>query len=195
MRTAWLVVLNHHSSSSLSRLTLSTSSTSTLWSIYKIVTLVKPTLRVNALLMSNMLHSQACALAVLHKHAQLLITRKLVMKLLLYNHPPMCSVMGSRPGNRHSDLVQKQLIATWAVLLKRGWVEESAEERHAVFAQVEHTAAASRDTNARRTALQILEVSDGSCRWFTSSRQLAGCYSACLRELACLLLTQSHQTS
>ena len=191
MRTAWLVVLNHHSSSSLSRLTLSASSTSTLWSIYKIVTLVKPTLRVNALLMSNTLHSQACALAVLHKHAQLLITRKLVMKLLLFNHPPMCSVMGSRPGNKHSDLVQKQLIATWAVLLKRGWVEESAEERHAVFAQVEHTAAASRDTNARRTAIQILEV---SCGYFTPSWQPAGYYCACLREFACVLLIQSRQT-
>lgn len=106
------------------------------------------------------------------------------MKLLLYNHRPMCCLGGSRPGSKHSDLVQKQLIATWAVLLKRGWVEESAEERHAVFAEVEHTAAASRDTSARCTAMQVLEVSCGSCQCFTHSCQPP----LCLLEAACASL-------
>lgn len=85
------------------------------------------------------------------------IEKKLPSRLL-YHHQPICSVVGIRPGSKHSDLVQKQLIATWAVLLKRGWVEEIAQERHAVFAQLEHTAAASSDTHARRTAMQLLEV-------------------------------------
>ena len=127
--------------------------------------------------MDNILLSQVQTLSALHKHAQLVIARKLVMKLLLYHHQPMCSVVGIRPGSKHSDLVQKQLIATWAVLLKRGWVEESAQERHAVFAEVEHTAAASSDTHARRTAMQILEVGYGPCQCLPHSWQLAGCES------------------
>ena len=72
----------------------------------------------------------------------------------------------NRPASKHSDLVQKQLIATWAVLLKRGWVEESAEERHAVFAEVEHAVAASSDAHARRTAIQVLEVGLEPCQCF-----------------------------
>ena len=54
--------------------------------------------------------------------------------------------------------MQKQLTATVAVLLKRGWEDESAQERHAFFAGVEHTVAASNDAAARRAAIEILEV-------------------------------------
>lgn len=73
------------------------------------------------------------------------------------------SGVNSRPGNKHSHLVQKQLIGTWAVLLKRGWVDQTTEEQHAIFAEVEHAVAANRDADARRTAIQILEV--GLASW------------------------------
>lgn len=76
---------------------------------------------------------------------------------------PVSFGVPNRPGSQHSHLVQKQLIGTWAVLLKRGWVDQTVEERHAGFAEVEHTVAATRDAAARRTAIQILEVGVGSC--------------------------------
>lgn len=72
----------------------------------------------------------------------------------------------SRPASQHSHLVQKQLIGTWAVLLKRGWVDETAEARHAIFAELEQTVAASTDAAARRTAIQLLEVGPWSCQCF-----------------------------
>ena len=55
--------------------------------------------------------------------------------------------------------MQKQLTGTVAVLLKRGWVEESPEERHAFFSEVERTVAGTSDAAARRTGIEILEVS------------------------------------
>ena len=54
--------------------------------------------------------------------------------------------------------MQKQLTGTLAVLLKRGWADETAQERHAFFAEVEHTVAVSNDAAARRAAIEILEV-------------------------------------
>ena len=77
---------------------------------------------------------------------------------LAHIYQPIFFVVNNRPDSKHSHLVQKQLIGTWAVLLKRGWVDQTAEERHAAFAEVEHTVASSRDAAARRTAIQILEV-------------------------------------
>ena len=64
-----------------------------------------------------------------------------------------------RHSSKQSDLVQKQLTGALAVLLKRGWAEESPAERHVFFSEVEHTVAASSNAAARRTGIQILEVS------------------------------------
>jgi len=55
--------------------------------------------------------------------------------------------------------VQKQLTGTVAVLLKRAWVDESPQERHAFFSEVESTVAGTSDAAARRTGIEILEVS------------------------------------
>lgn len=55
--------------------------------------------------------------------------------------------------------MQKQLTGTVAVLLKRGWVDESAQERHAFFSEVESTVAGTSDAAARRTGIEVLEVS------------------------------------
>ncbi|KAL0028613.1 hypothetical protein WJX79_005646 [Trebouxia sp. C0005] len=63
-----------------------------------------------------------------------------------------------RHTSKHSDLVQKQLTGTVAVLLKRGWVDESPEERHAFFSEVESTVAGTSDAAARRTGIEILEA-------------------------------------
>ncbi len=54
--------------------------------------------------------------------------------------------------------MQKQLTGTVAVLLKRGWVDESPEARHAFFSEVESTVAGTTDAAARRTGIEILEV-------------------------------------
>ena len=54
--------------------------------------------------------------------------------------------------------MQKQLTGTVAVLLKRGWADDSPQERHAFFSEVEHTVTGSNDGNARRTGIEILEV-------------------------------------
>ena len=75
---------------------------------------------------------------------------------------PVCSQhihAAGRHTSKHSDLVQKQLTGTVAVLLKRGWVDESPEERHAFFREVESTVAGTSDAAARRTGIEILEVS------------------------------------
>ncbi len=55
--------------------------------------------------------------------------------------------------------MQKQLTGTVAVLLKRAWVDESPQERHAFFSEVESTVAGTSDAAARRTGIEILEVS------------------------------------
>ena len=54
--------------------------------------------------------------------------------------------------------MQKQLTGAWAVLLKRGWSEDTTEQRHASLAEVEHTIAASNDAAARCTGMEMLEV-------------------------------------
>ncbi|DBA87589.1 TPA: hypothetical protein ACH3X1_004612 [Trebouxia sp. C0004] len=63
-----------------------------------------------------------------------------------------------RHTSKHSDLVQKQLTGTVAVLLKRGWVDESSEERHAFFSEIESIVAGTSDAAARRTGIEILEA-------------------------------------
>lgn len=86
-------------------------------------------------------------------HAQACITSR---------HPTAaCSQLlyvAGRHTSKHSDLVQKQLTGTVAVLLKRGWADDTPQERHAFFSEVEHTVTGSNDGNARRTGIEILEV-------------------------------------
>lgn len=61
-------------------------------------------------------------------------------------------------------------------------MDQTAEERHAVFAEVEHTVAATRDAAARRTAVQILEVGVGSCFLAPSCLALSlPCFCCCFR--------------
>lgn len=75
----------------------------------------------------------------------------------------------SRHASKQSDLVQKQLTGTLAVLLKRGWANETAQERHAFFAEVEHAVAGANDAAARRTGIEVFEVpSAESCAGFTA---------------------------
>ena len=77
-----------------------------------------------------------------------------------------------RQDGRPSALVQNQLTGTVAVLLKRSWLTDSAEERHAFFAKVEHTAAASGDVSLRCRAMAILEVGLCSGLLLTCHRSL-----------------------
>ncbi|KAL0051778.1 hypothetical protein WJX82_002011 [Trebouxia sp. C0006] len=63
-----------------------------------------------------------------------------------------------RHTSKQSDLVQKQLTGTVAVLLKRGWVDESPQERHAFFSEVESTVSGTSDAAARRTGIEMLEA-------------------------------------
>ena len=56
-------------------------------------------------------------------------------------------VSAARHASKQSDLVQKQLIATLAILLN-----------HNFFAELQNTIAASSDAAARRTGIEILEV-------------------------------------
>ena len=67
--------------------------------------------------------------------------------------------------------MQKQLTGTVAVLLKRGWVDESPQEQHAFFSEVESTVGGINDAAARRTGIEILEVSPLAC----SSLLLTAC--------------------
>ena len=76
----------------------------------------------------------------------------------LHHSKPLCCPTDHRHASKQSALVQKQLIGALAVLLKRGWAEQSPDERHAFFAEVEHTVAASNNAAARCTAIEILEV-------------------------------------
>lgn len=79
-----------------------------------------------------------------------------------------------RQDGRSSALVHNQLTGTVAVLLKRGWLTDSPEERHTFFADVEHTAAASGNAGMRCSAMALLEV--GHC-------MLAGLHlSLCLKQ-------------
>ena len=93
----------------------------------------------------------------------------------------------SRHTSKRSDLVQKQLTGTVAVLLKRGWVDESPEERHAFFSEVESTVAGTNDADARRTGIEILEVSVLAYK----NTLLTACMHACKQPdiLICIVLS------
>lgn len=58
-------------------------------------------------------------------------------------------------------------------MLKCGWVDETAEERYAFFAEVEYTVAGTNDAAARRTGIDILEVND--CHRLTLQTSWAYC--------------------
>ena len=78
-----------------------------------------------------------------------------------------------RQDGRPSALVQNQLTGTVAVLLKRGWLADSAQERHTFFAKVEHTAAASGDAGLRCSAMALLEV--GLCSLLVTCHRSFSC--------------------
>jgi hypothetical protein len=85
--------------------------------------------------------------------------------LLDFQHLVRCHAF--RKEADAGDIVSSQLTATLASVLKLGWLDANAKERHSFFAEVESLVTSQGSNAVRKGGIRLLEV--GFSAWLLSS--------------------------